>query len=114
LRDLFATWRKKSQLWPLAWHKRGEICLMSQRQPRMNTVWRLGIADALATGGRVAMRKHELQGSGSLTIRAPSTSRHTLLSTSALAGGAMRGFVMATGLAASASLFVTRRFRQTS
>jgi type IV secretory pathway TrbD component len=60
------------------------------------------------------MRKHELQGSGSLPIRAPSTSRHTLLSTSALAGGAMRGFVMATGLAASASLFVTRRFRQTS
>ena len=53
LRDLFATWRKKSQLWPLAWHKRGEICLMSQRQPRMNTTWRLGIADALAIGGEL-------------------------------------------------------------
>ena len=52
------------------------------------------------------MRKQELQGSGSLPIRAPSVSRHSLMSTSALAGGVMCGFAMATGLVGSAALLV--------
>jgi hypothetical protein len=36
LRDLFATWRKKSQLKPISWRKSGASRLLSQGQGRIN------------------------------------------------------------------------------
>jgi len=59
-------------------------------------------------------KQNSHRGTASLTIgnAAPNVKRHALLSTSALAGGAMRGFAIATGFVASASLFLNPAIAQ--